>query len=70
LFRDFRRLNEDPIPNENEFQDKGKKVEHEMFKLEWILTDKMLKQEKGLDKVIDSFYKIVYTYFPKYSEIE
>jgi hypothetical protein len=41
-----------------------------MFKLEGILTDKMLKQEKWLDKVIDSFYKIVYTYFPKYNKID
>jgi hypothetical protein len=41
-----------------------------MFKLEWILTEKMLKQEKGLDKVIDSFYTIVYLFFPRFSEVE
>jgi hypothetical protein len=51
------------------FQETGKQVEQEIFKLEGILTDKMLKQEKGLDKVIDSFYKIVYTFFPRYNEI-
>lgn len=70
LFRTFRKLNEDPSKDKHNFQTTGKQVENEMFKLEWILTDKMLKQEKGLDKVIDAFYKIVYTYFPKYSQIE
>ena len=70
LFWTFRNLNEDPSHDIKKFQETGKQVEHEMFKLEWILTDKMLKQEKGLDKVIDSFYKIVYTYFPKYSQVE
>lgn len=52
------------------FQDTGRQVEQEMFKLEGILTERMLKQEKGLDKVIDSFYKIVYTFFPKYNKID
>ncbi len=70
LFWTFRNLNENPEADNKKFQETGKQVEHEMFKLEGILTDKMLKQEKWLDKVIDSFYKIVYTYFPKYSEIE
>jgi hypothetical protein len=41
-----------------------------MFKLEGILTEKMLKQEKGLDKVIDSFYNIVYLFFPRFNEVE
>lgn len=40
-----------------------------MFKLEGILTEKMLKQEKGLDKVVESFYNIVYLFFPRFSEI-
>jgi hypothetical protein len=52
------------------FQEVGKQVEQEMFKLEGLLTERMLKQEKGLDKVIDSFYKIVYTFFPSYNEID
>ena len=34
------------------------------------LCNGMLKQEKGLDKVIDSFYKIVYTFFPRYNKID
>ena len=68
LFWKFRTLNE--TGEANTFQETGKQVEQEMFKLEWILTERMLKQEKGLDKVIDSFYKIVYTFFPKYSNIE
>lgn len=69
LFRKFRTLNESETPNQ-EFQQVGKQIEQEMFKLEWILTDRMLKQEKGLDKVIDSFYKIVYTFFPRYNKID
>lgn len=69
LFRQFRTMNEKDNTNKK-FQEIGKKVEQEMFKLEWILTEKMLKQEKGLDKVIDSFYKIVYTFFPRYNEID
>ena len=69
LFWNFRTLNEWD-PTAKKFQEIGKQVEHEMFKLEWILTEKMFKQEKWLDKVIESFYKIVYTFFPKYSSIE
>ncbi|MEI8091892.1 MAG: hypothetical protein WCG98_06870 [bacterium] len=42
----FRNLNEDPNIDMKKFQETGKQVEHEMFKLEGILTDKMLKQEK------------------------
>ena len=69
LFRKFRSLNEGEATIQN-FQETGKQVEQEMFKLEWILTEKMFKQEKWLDKVIDSFYKIVYTFFPKYNKID
>lgn len=64
-FRDLNQKTDDP-----KFHELGKKVEDEMFKYEGILTERMLKQEKWLDKVLDSFYKIVYTYFPKYSEID
>lgn len=70
LFRNFRALNEDAEKHLAEFQKVGKQVEQEMFKLEWILTEKMFNQEKGLDKVVGSFYNIVYTFFPKYSLIE
>jgi len=69
LFRKFRTLNESDGESKN-FQETGKQVEQEMFKLEGILTEKMFKQEKWLDKVIDSFYKIVYTFFPKYNKID
>lgn len=69
LFRKFRTLNEGKNIHPN-FQEIGKKVEQEIFKLEWILTEKMLKQEKWLDKVIDAFYKIVYSFFPRYNEID
>lgn len=69
LFWKFRTLNEWNDTGKN-FQETGKKVEQEMFKLEGILTEKMFKQEKWLDKVIDSFYKIVYTFFPQYNKID
>ncbi len=69
LFWQFRILNEQEN-NTNDFQKTGKQVEQEMFKLEGILTEKMLKQEKWLDKVIDSFYNIVYTFFPRYNLID
>ena len=66
LFWKFRELNEnDEIASSSEFQEIWKKVEKEMFRLEWILTDRMLKQEKWLDKVVDSFYNIVYLFFPR-----
>ncbi len=69
LFWKFRTLNEGDTITET-FQETGRQVEQEMFKLEGILTERMLKQEKWLDKVIDSFYKIVYTFFPKYNKID
>lgn len=69
LFWKFRTLNEGDHTGKS-FQEIGKQVEQEMFKLEGILTEKMFKQEKGLDKVIDSFYKIVYTFFPRYNKID
>jgi hypothetical protein len=34
LFRTFRNLNEDPSQDMKKFQEIGKQVEHEMFKLE------------------------------------
>ena len=55
---------------DKDFQVVGKQVETEMFKLEGILTEKMLKQEKGLESVISSFYNLVYAFFPRYNEIE
>ena len=69
LFWKFREAN-DPSYQGKAFQSLGKEVEVEMFKLEGILTEKMLKQEKGLDKVVDSFYNIIYLFFPRYNEIE
>ena len=70
LFWKFRSLNEnDTTAQGEEFQIIGKQVEAELFKLEGILTEKMLKQEKGLDKVVDSFYNIVYLFFPRYNYI-
>jgi len=68
LFWRFRELNEDDnIASTKEFQDVWKKVEKELFRLEGILTERMLKQEKWLDKVIESFYNIVYMFFPRYN---
>ena len=71
LFWKFRELNEnDETASTPEFQEIWKKVEQEMFRLEWILTERMLKQEKWLDKVVESFYNIVYTFFPRYNSVE
>lgn len=65
-FWDFRVLNDSNQDQESKsFQTLGKEVENELFKYEWILTEKMLQQEKWLDKVLGSFYNIVYSYFPK-----
>lgn len=69
LFWKFRALNESPESHADEFQAVGKEVEQEMFRLEGILTEKMIDQEKGLDKVIGSFYNIVYMFFPKMGEV-
>jgi len=69
LFWSFRKAN-DVNYEDKDFQSLWKQVETEMFKLEGILTERMLKQEKGLDKVIDSFYNIVYLFFPRFNEIE
>jgi hypothetical protein len=71
LFRQFRALNEsDETAGTKEFQIVGKQVEDELFKLEGILTEKMLNQEKGLDQVVGSFYNIIYLFFPRYNTIE
>ncbi|MDR2416499.1 MAG: hypothetical protein LBD75_08140 [Candidatus Peribacteria bacterium] len=71
LFWQFRVLNEsDETAQTAEFQKIGKQVEGELFKLEGILTEKMLNQEKGLDKVVDAFYNIIYLFFPRYNAIE
>jgi hypothetical protein len=71
LFRQFRALNEsNETAGTPEFQRVGKEVEHELFKLEGILTEKMLNQEKGLDQVVGSFYNIIYLFFPRYNAIE
>jgi hypothetical protein len=44
-------MNDFAVEDKN-FQKIGKQVEIEMFKLEGVLTEKMLKQEKGLESVI------------------
>lgn len=69
LFWRFREMN-DKDTTDPEFQSVGKQVEIEMFKLEGILTEKMLQQEKGLEKVVESFYNLVYLFFPRFNEIE
>ncbi len=71
LFWKFRELNEnDDTASTQEFQVVWKQVEQEMFRLEGILTERMLKQEKWLDKVVESFYNIVYLFFPRYNSVE
>lgn len=70
LFWTFRDLNENPEEDMDIFQRIGHQVEQEMFKLEWMLTERMLDQEKWLDKVVSSFYNIVYSFFPKMGLVE
>lgn len=70
LFWTFRDLNDNPEDDMDLFQRIGKQVEQEMFKLEGILTEKMVGQEKGLDKVVGSFYNIIYNFFPKMGLVE
>jgi len=71
LFWKFRDLNENDECAQNEaFQIVGKEVEQELFRLEGILTERMLNQEKGLDKVVESFYNIVYLFFPRYNYLD
>jgi hypothetical protein len=61
LFWQFRELNEsDATAATKEFQIVGKQVEDELFKLEGILTEKMLNRADGLDQVTGSFWNIVY----------
>jgi hypothetical protein len=60
----------DNFAQTREFQDLGIKIETEIFKYEWILTEKMLDQEKWLDKVVGSFYNIIYSFFPKLNLVE
>jgi len=70
-FRKFRELNEnEETYNSAEFQTMGKEIENEMFKLEWILTQAMLNRADGLGKTVDAFYKIVYTFFPNFNQIQ
>ncbi|MBQ7073601.1 hypothetical protein IJM86_00710 [bacterium] len=70
LFWKFRALNEnETTSNSPEFQEIGKQVEHECFKMEGILTEKMINQIKGLEQVVSSFYNIIYLFFPRYNNI-
>jgi hypothetical protein len=82
LFRRFYEINEDNFwvfRNLNEYKENSKKSEFQeiwkdfecqLFKFEWILTDRMLKQEKWLEKVVWAFYDIIYCFFPRYGEID
>ena len=70
-FWEFRDLNEREEQTESEeFQELGKYVEDEMFKLEGILTQAMMGRESGLWKTVEAFYNIVYNFFPLFSSIE
>lgn len=70
-FWEFRTMNEDASKtNTPAFQKLWKEIENEMFTLEWILTQAMMKREQGLEKTVDSFYTIVYCYFPLFGKIE
>lgn len=71
LFWEFGKLNEDDeTASTKEFQTIGKQIEQEVFKMEGLLTDKMINQLKGLDQVVSSFYNIIYLFFPRYNNID
>lgn len=67
----FRELNasEENVDTE-EFQTLGHKIEQEMFRYEWLLTEMMLNRPESLDKVVSSFYNIVYRFFPYFWKIK
>jgi hypothetical protein len=70
-FWEFRDLNEkESFTSSEEFQKLGKEIENEMFRLEWILTQAMMWREAWLAKTVESFYSIVYSFFPRFSSIE
>jgi hypothetical protein len=70
-FRAFRQLNchEKNIATD-EFQLLGKKIEQQLFKFEWILTQTMLKKPQGLDKTVSAYYDIAYRFFPLLSHVQ
>jgi len=70
-FWNFRKLNEnEETSNKTEFQTIWKEIENEIFKLEWILTQAMINRSEWVGKTIDSFYKIVYSFFPNFNKIQ
>ncbi len=74
LFWEFRRLQQklktDVDFDKTEFQSVWKIIEEEMFRYEWLLTQKMTNQAQWLNKTLDAFYDIVYWFFPYYNDIE
>ena len=74
LFTKFRELNNNPdtdTSSGSEFQQLGRKVEMELFRLEWLLTAKQTgSKAKWLDKTVSAFYDLVESYFPMYGKIE
>ena len=74
LFVQFRELNNNPDTDTStgsEFQQLGRQVELELFRLEDLLTSRQVwSKAKGLDKTVTAFYDLVETYFPLYGKIE
>lgn len=70
-FRSFRNLNADEEYTQMpEFQVLWRRMEDQLFKLEWILTAQMLKKSQGLDKTVWAFYEIAYAVFPYLDRVE
>lgn len=71
LFRDFREANRDKSQTDSShFQNLGKQVEEEIYKLEALLTQRQTgKNAKWLEKTIDAFYDLITLYFPYYGKI-
>jgi len=70
LFWEFRDCNENYENNIEKFNFVWKKIEEKMFHYDRVLTWQMWKHSYWLWKVTESFYDIIYSYFPHYNIIE
>lgn len=70
-FWEFRKLNGDEKnADTQEFQTLGKKIEDRVFFYEGVLTESMIRNDKGLEKTVSAYHAIVYSFFPLFGRIE
>lgn len=70
-FWEFRKLNGDEKNTDTqEFQTLGKKIEDKVFFYEGVLTESMIRNDKGLEKTVSAYHAIVYSFFPLFGRIE